>query len=77
MSTSPTSDTISTGQAAELLGVGRDKVLKLVKAGAIGYTLAGSHRRLSRADVEKLAGVLPVDQRWQTRRAKQGGQAAS
>lgn len=46
---------ISTGEAAEILGVSRQHVANLCSSGLLPYSLVGSHRRVRRADVEQLA----------------------
>ncbi len=43
---------MTTQQAADLLGVSRPHVVKLLKDGKLAYRKVGSHRRLRRADVE-------------------------
>ncbi len=47
----PQSQQLSTSQAAELLGVTRPTVVKLLEAGVIPFTRVGSHRRLALLDV--------------------------
>ena len=44
-------ETITTGQAADLLGVSRPTVIKLIEDGHIPATRIGTHRRLRTADV--------------------------
>lgn len=52
---------LTTGQAAELLGLSRQGVVDLCERGLLPYAKVGSHRRLRRSDVE------PVVQRPLTR----------
>jgi excisionase family DNA binding protein len=47
----PRSTTLTTGQAAELLGVSRPTVIKFLDEGRISFTKVNSHRRLSLHDV--------------------------
>jgi excisionase family DNA binding protein len=46
---------LTTGQAAAILGTTARHVVNLCLRGELPYTLAGTHRRLRRADVEALA----------------------
>lgn len=46
---------IRTGEAAELLGVSRQHVVDLVERGTLSALRPGRHRRLDRAEVERLA----------------------
>lgn len=48
---SPRSQTLTTQQAADLIGVSRPTLIKLLDNGAIGYTRVSSHRRLRLRDV--------------------------
>ena len=55
---------IRTGEAAEILGVSRQHVVNLVNRGDLSSHGPGSHRRLDRAEVERLArGGLTRDER--------------
>jgi excisionase family DNA binding protein len=45
------SDEISTGQAADLLGVSRRTVVQLIERGDLPATRVGTRRRLASADV--------------------------
>lgn len=46
---------LSTGEAADLLGVSRQHVVNLCKSGMLRYVLVGTHRRVRRVDVEAIA----------------------
>ena len=52
----PDDDLLTTGQAAEILGTTARHVVDLCLRGELPYSLAGTHRRLRRADVVALAG---------------------
>jgi excisionase family DNA binding protein len=52
----PDDDLLTTGQAAEILGATARHVVDLCLRGQLPYSLAGTHRRLRRADVVALAG---------------------
>lgn len=68
--TSP-DDLLSTGEVARLLGTTSRHVAQLADRGELPYSLAGTHRRIRRADAERLAllrapaggGPMTVDQR--------------
>lgn len=47
----PRSTTLTTSQAAELLGVSRPTLIKFLEEGRISFTKVNSHRRLSLHDV--------------------------
>lgn len=47
---------LTTGEAAQLLGVSRQHVVDLCSAGDLPYTVVGKHRRVRRRDVEQLRG---------------------
>lgn len=47
-------EVITTGEAAARLGVSRQHVVDLCKAGTLPYFLVGQHRRLRRADVDQV-----------------------
>lgn len=48
---SPTSQTLTTQQAADLLGISRPTLIKALDSGKLPYTRSGSHRRIALADV--------------------------
>jgi excisionase family DNA binding protein len=48
-------DLLSTGQAAELLGSSRQHVVDMCDRGDLSFVWVGSHRRLQRAEIERLA----------------------
>lgn len=48
---SPTSQTLTTQQAADLLGISRPTLIKALDEDKLPYTRAGSHRRLALTDV--------------------------
>lgn len=50
------SDWMTTGETASLLGVSRQHVVNLCDRGELRCSLAGTHRRIRRADVQKLLG---------------------
>ena len=54
MTTRTSDDVLSTGQAAALLGTSVQHVIDLCARGELPYTMAGTHRRIRRADVEAL-----------------------
>jgi excisionase family DNA binding protein len=45
---------LTTGEAAQLLGVSRQHIVDLCSAGDLAYTVVGKHRRVRRRDVEQL-----------------------
>lgn len=47
-------DLLTTGEAAQLLGVSRQHVVDLCVAGDLPFTLVGKHRRVYRSDVESI-----------------------
>lgn len=47
-------DTVTTGQAADILGVSRPTVVKLVDDGKLSASRIGTHRKVLTADVLKL-----------------------
>ncbi len=51
----PGEELLSTGEAAELLGVSRQHVVDLCDAGKLPSTWSGKHRRVRRSDVELIA----------------------
>ena len=48
------SEWMSTGAAARLLGTSRQHVVDLCTRGALPYTSTGTHRRVRRSDLEAL-----------------------
>lgn len=48
---SPTSQTLTTQQAADLLGISRPTLIKALDRGKLAYTRSGSHRRIALTDV--------------------------
>jgi len=48
-------DLITTGEAAKLLGTSRQHVVDLCDRGDLSFRTVGTHRRVSRADVEELS----------------------
>lgn len=48
---SPTSQTLTTQQAADLLGISRPTLIKALDGGKLPYTRSGSHRRIALTDV--------------------------
>lgn len=46
-------ETMTTGEAAAILQISRPTLVKLLEAGEIPYDQPGTHRRVSRADVER------------------------
>jgi excisionase family DNA binding protein len=54
-------DLLSTGEAAKLLGVTRQHIVDLCSRGVLHYVMAGTHRRVRRADVLALAARSAAD----------------
>jgi excisionase family DNA binding protein len=54
-------DLLTTGQAADILGTTARHVVNLCLRGELPYTLAGTHRRVRRADVGALAARSPAN----------------
>jgi excisionase family DNA binding protein len=50
-------DLLSTGEVARVLGTTPRHVAHLADRGELPYTLAGTHRRIRRADAERLASL--------------------
>lgn len=48
------SELLTTGQAAELLGLSRQRVVDLCERGQLPFSKVGTHRRLRRSDIEPL-----------------------
>lgn len=47
---------LSTGEAARILGVSRQHIVDLCERGDLPFTTVGTHRRISRDDLEALRG---------------------
>jgi excisionase family DNA binding protein len=64
---------VSTTETARLLDVSVDTLGKLLKSGAIGYTLVGRHRRLSPTDIERYLekGGYKYEAHWRGRKRRQ------
>jgi excisionase family DNA binding protein len=58
----PTTTTLTTQQAADLLGVSRPTIVKYLDAGQIPHTKAGSHRRVLLSDVLAFRAAQKVRQ---------------
>lgn len=56
-------DDLTTQQAADLLGLSRPTVVKMMDAGRLPYQKPGAHRRVRRADLEAFQAALKRDQR--------------
>ena len=54
---------LTTGEAAAILGCSRQHVTDLCRTGALPYRSVGTHRRIVRADLERLAGGVATKQR--------------
>lgn len=52
-----TPELLSTGAAAAVLGCSRQHVTDLCRSGALPFRTIGTHRRIARADLERLAGA--------------------
>jgi excisionase family DNA binding protein len=52
---------LTTGDAATLLGVTRQHVINLTDQGVLPYSMTGTHRRVRRGDVVRLAGRAAAD----------------
>lgn len=48
---SPTSQTLTTQQGADLLGISRPTLIKALDGDRLPYTLSGTHRRIALTDV--------------------------
>lgn len=55
-------DDLTTQEAADLLGLSRPTVVKMMDAGRLPYQKPGTHRRVRRADLEAFQAVLKRDQ---------------
>jgi excisionase family DNA binding protein len=54
-------DLLTTGDAAALLGVTRQHIINLAHRGVLPYLMAGTHRRVRRGDVLRLAHRAAAD----------------
>ena len=48
---------LTTGEAAKLLGISRQRVVELCMSGDLPYSTVGTHRRVRRSDVDQLRDV--------------------
>jgi excisionase family DNA binding protein len=58
----PRSTTLTTSQAAELLGISRPTLIKFLDEGRISFTKVNSHRRLSLHDVLQFQKARQAEQ---------------
>lgn len=74
VSFAPTSQQLTTQQAAELLGISRPTLIKLLEAGRIPYETPGRHRRLRLSDVLAYRELRRTEQRAALRELAQDAQ---
>lgn len=74
VSFAPMSQQLTTQQAADLLGISRPTLIKLLEAGRIPYETPGRHRRLRLSDVLAFQEMRRAEQREALRELAQDAQ---